>query len=171
MCLTPTALELSVDNEKETCFSKEEEIVNHQSGSPSLLQTGLIEQPQVLTRSTEVQSKLNTNDNISNHDVTESHLPMNNLGVPLNNTPNSEEYNAKFELGDCIASVNIDNLKMVSLLDFAGHSAYYACHHIFFSPRFFFILVVDMTKPLGQVARESCMQKDLIYSNWTYAGK
>ena len=160
-----------MENENETSFSKKEDIVYHQSGAPSLLQTGLIEQPQVMTRSTEVQSKLNINDNISNHDVTESHLPMNNLGVPLNNTPNNEEYNAKLELSDCIASVNMNNLKMLSLLDFAGHSAYYACHHIFFSPRAFFILVVDMTKPLGQVASESCMQKDLIYSNWTYAGK
>ena len=74
-------------------------------------------------------------------------------------------------LNNCMASVNMDNLKMLSLLDFAGHSAYYACHHIFFSPRAFFILVVDMTKELSSVATEACGKKDLIYSDWTYAGR
>ena len=71
---------------------------------------------------------------------------------------------------DCKPLVSTNNLKMLSLLDFAGHSAYYACHHIFFSPRAFFILVVDMTKELASVASEACKENDLIYSNWTYAG-
>ena len=71
---------------------------------------------------------------------------------------------------DCKPLVSKNNLKMLSLLDFAGHSAYYACHHIFFSPRAFFILVVDMTKELASVASEACKENDLIYSNWTYAG-
>ena len=75
------------------------------------------------------------------------------------------------DLNDCVPSVNRDNLKMLSLLDFAGHSAYYACHHIFFSPRAFFILVVDMTKDLSTIATEACTKEGLIYSNWTYAGK
>ena len=77
----------------------------------------------------------------------------------------------KYDLNDCTASVNTNNLKMLSLLDFAGHSAYYACHHIFFSPRAVFILVVDMTKELKSVASEACKDQNLIYSNWTYAGK
>lgn len=58
----------------------------------------------------------------------------------------------------------------MSLLDFAGQSAYYACHHIFFSPRVFFILVIDMSKGLNDLARQACKETDLIYSNWTYAG-
>lgn len=70
----------------------------------------------------------------------------------------------------CLATVNEDSLKMISLLDFAGQSAYYACHHIFFSPRAFYILVVDMSKDLDDLATQACNDKDLIYSNWTYAG-
>nr|XP_022291998.1 uncharacterized protein LOC111103214 isoform X2 [Crassostrea virginica] len=70
---------------------------------------------------------------------------------------------------DCKRSVSANNLKMLSLLDFSGHSAYYACHHIFFSPRTFYILVVDMTKKLDSVADEASIVNDLIYSNWTYA--
>lgn len=68
------------------------------------------------------------------------------------------------------ASANEDNLKMLSLLDFAGQSAYYACHHIFFSPRAFYILVVDISKDLNSQADKACDQEGLIYSNWTYAG-
>uniref|UniRef100_A0A8W8NZG9 Roc domain-containing protein n=1 Tax=Magallana gigas TaxID=29159 RepID=A0A8W8NZG9_MAGGI len=67
------------------------------------------------------------------------------------------------------ASANEDNLKMLSLLDFAGQSAYYACHHIFFSPRAFYILVVDISKDLNSQADKACDQEGLIYSNWTYA--
>lgn len=70
----------------------------------------------------------------------------------------------------CLATVNKDSLKMISLLDFAGQSAYYACHHIFFSSRAFYILVVDMSKDLDDLATQACNDKDLIYSNWTYAG-
>lgn len=58
----------------------------------------------------------------------------------------------------------------MSLLDFARQSAYYACHHIFFSPRVFFILVIDMSKDLNDLATQVCKETDLIYSNWTYAG-
>lgn len=70
----------------------------------------------------------------------------------------------------CLATVNEDSLKMISLLDFAGQSAYYACHHIFFSPRAFYILVVDISKDLDDLATQACNEKDLIYSDWTYAG-
>lgn len=74
------------------------------------------------------------------------------------------------DLNSCEASVNEENLMMLSLLDFAGQSAYYACHHIFFSPRAFYILVVDMSKDLDDLATQACKDNDLIYSNWTYAG-
>lgn len=63
-----------------------------------------------------------------------------------------------------------ENLMMLSLLDFAGQSAYYACHNIFFSPRVFFILVVDMSKDLDKTPAQACNEPDLIYSSWTYAG-
>ena len=84
-------------------------------------------------------------------------------------TPKSEQ---EFESRDCIPSVNDNDFKMLSVLDFAGQSAYYACHHIFYSPRAFFVLVVDMTKELDSRAIDECKtdDQDLIYGNWKYAG-
>lgn len=76
-----------------------------------------------------------------------------------------------FNIESYTASVKEEKLMMLSLLDFAGHSAYYACHHIFISPRVFFILVVDMLKDLNEKATQACTETDLIYSDWTYAGK
>ena len=84
---------------------------------------------------------------------------------------NEDELLQDFEVKDCMPSVYEGNLKMLSLLDFAGHSAYYASHHIFFSPRAFFILVVDMTKKLRDKAVDACKEKNLIYSHWEYKGK
>lgn len=83
-----------------------------------------------------------------------------------NNTPEQQTFNIE----NYTASVKEENLMMLSLLDFAGQSAYYACHHIFFSPRVFFILVVDMSKDLDKTPAQACNEPDLIYSSWTYAG-
>lgn len=83
-----------------------------------------------------------------------------------NNTPEQQTFNIE----NYTASVKEENLMMLSLLDFAGQSAYYACHHIFFSPRVFFILVVDMSKDLDKTPAQACNEPDLIYSTWTYAG-
>ncbi|XP_078321960.1 uncharacterized protein LOC111112093 isoform X3 [Crassostrea virginica] len=113
-------------------------------------------------------------DNASNTpSSTEGTSNSNNSASAVDVTPGTGLSYATLEpnvdLNDCVPSVNMDNLKMLGLLDFAGHSAYYACHHIFFSPRAFFILVVDMTKDLSTVATEACTKEGLIYSNWTYA--
>ena len=115
-------------------------------------------------------------DNASNSpSSTEGTSNSNNSASAVDVTPGTgisyATLETKVDLNDCVPSVNMDNLKMLGLLDFAGHSAYYACHHIFFSPRAFFILVVDMTKDLSSVATEACTKEGLIYSNWTYAGK
>lgn len=75
-----------------------------------------------------------------------------------------------WDFSDCVASTNENSLKVLSILDFAGQSAYYACHHIFFSPRAFYILVVDMSKDLKSHAERACDKDGLIYSDWTYAG-
>lgn len=88
----------------------------------------------------------------------------------LSEEDNSERKSDEVDLNSCEASVNEDNLMMLSLLDFAGQSAYYACHHIFFSPRAFYILVVDMSKDLKSHAERACDKDGLIYSDWTYAG-
>lgn len=86
--------------------------------------------------------------------------------VERNNTPEQQT----FDIENYTASVKEENVMMLSLLDFAGQSAYYACHHIFFSPRVFFILVVDMSKDLDKTPTQACTEPDLVYSCWTYAG-
>lgn len=101
-----------------------------------------------------------------------------NADTPTNNRRNSVDVHNSDEnkfwqqrdFSNCVASANESNLKVLSLLDFAGQSAYYACHHIFFSPRAFYILVVDMSVDLNSQAVKACDQKELIYSDWTYAG-
>ena len=130
-----------------------------------------------LPSSIEDTSNSNNDEIVNDTDpgVKEHVQPVDNLASAVDMTPGTEKSNATLEknvdLNDCVPSVNNDNLKMLSLLDFAGHSAYYACHHIFFSPRAFFILVVDMRKDLSSVATEACSNEGLIYSDWTYAGK
>ena len=171
LCLTPTALEPQGENKKRMPFSDEHVVMPDQaetmsSKQPELSRTNIIDTPR----------KTESTNNITDESVviylrgSESSLSTINSPVStvtLNLRPNDEECNANIDFSDCIASVNANNLKMLSLLDFAGQSA---CHHIFFSPRAFFILVFDMTKPFEQIAHESCMEKNLIYSNWTYAG-
>nr|XP_022307937.1 uncharacterized protein LOC111113935 [Crassostrea virginica] len=109
---------------------------------------------------------------VTDPEINESNETVNILTAAVDVSPNTEECYPTLEQNidffDCVASVNMNDLKMLSVLDFAGHSAYYACHHIFFSPRAFFILVVDMTKDLSSVATEACRKKGLIYSDWTY---
>ncbi|XP_062576856.1 uncharacterized protein LOC134238751 [Saccostrea cucullata] len=57
----------------------------------------------------------------------------------------------------------------VSLLDFAGQLAYYACHQIYVTPKAFFILVLDMTKEFEDVIdKEKDNQEGSIFSIWTY---
>ncbi|XP_062618155.1 uncharacterized protein LOC134279765 [Saccostrea cucullata] len=62
-----------------------------------------------------------------------------------------------------------ENLPTVSMLDFAGQLAYYACHQIYVTPKAFFILVLDMTKRFEDVVdREKDNQEGSIFSVWTY---
>ncbi|XP_062618134.1 uncharacterized protein LOC134279733 [Saccostrea cucullata] len=62
-----------------------------------------------------------------------------------------------------------ENLPTVSMLDFAGQLAYYACHQIYVTPKAFFILVLDMTKKFEDVVdREKDNQEGSIFSVWTY---
>ncbi|XP_062598743.1 uncharacterized protein LOC134260172, partial [Saccostrea cucullata] len=57
----------------------------------------------------------------------------------------------------------------VSMLDFAGQLAYYACHQIYVTPKAFFILVLDMTKNFEDVVdKERDNQEGSIFSVWTY---
>ena len=150
------------DQSNVTSPREENNVVNNASNSPS---------------STEGTLNMNNYEvfNDTNPGVSVSIQPVNNSAHAVYGIRGTGISYATLEqnidLNDCVPSVNRDSLKMLTLLDFAGHSAYYACHHIFFSPRAFFILVVDMTKDLSSVASEACTKEGLIYSNWTYAGK
>ncbi|XP_062578280.1 uncharacterized protein LOC134240185, partial [Saccostrea cucullata] len=62
-----------------------------------------------------------------------------------------------------------EKLPTVSMLDFAGQLAYYACHQIYVTPKSFFILVLDMTKKFEDVVeKEKDNQEGSIFSAWTY---
>ncbi|XP_062611681.1 uncharacterized protein LOC134273501 [Saccostrea cucullata] len=62
-----------------------------------------------------------------------------------------------------------EKLPTVSMLDFAGQLAYYACHQIYVTPKAFFILVLDMTKRFEDVVdQEKDNQEGSIFSVWTY---
>ena len=140
----------------------------------SLDENGIVVHDQ--SNPTSPREKNHVVDNASNTpSSTEGTSNSNNSASAVDVTPGTgisyATLETKVDLNDCVPSVNMDNLKMLGLLDFAVHSAYYACHHIFFSPRDFFILVVDMTKELHSVATKACEKEGLIYSDWTYAGR
>ena len=170
-------LEILEENTQEVppCVKKDE--VPDQSSVTSPRQTHIVDKASSSPSFTEItlDSKIDKDPVVTDPEINESEQPVNNLTAAVNVSSNTEKYFAtlrqNIDFNDCVASVNIDNLKMLSLLDFAGHSAYYACHHIFFSPRAFFILVVDMTKELNSVATEACRKEGLIFSEWTYAGR
>ena len=155
---TPVNVKVVPDRSNVTSPREENHVVNKASSLPS---------------STDGTLKNNEVADDTDPAVNESDQPINHSTAAADVSPERAyaTLEQNVDLNDCVASVNMDNLKMLSLLDFAGHSAYYACHHIFFSPRAFFILVVDMRKELSSVATEACRKKGLIYSDWTYAGR
>ena len=179
-CLTRQTIEQTeVKTIEETSFSADEDTTN-QFNSTTPIQTQRIPESNPMSDSSKLplDSKITGNSDVTDHQmisvVSRSNQPIHNLTVIAGESQEDEKMNTKtepkFDISDCTASVNKEDLKMLSLLDFAGQSAYYACHHIFFSPRAFFILVIDMTKKLTDVAIEACRKQGLIYSNWTYEG-
>ncbi|XP_078321794.1 uncharacterized protein LOC111112647 [Crassostrea virginica] len=176
LCLAPGMLDMLEENTQNTSVSVNVNGVPDQSNVTSQGEENhVVDIASSLPSSTEGTLNSNNDEVVddTDRDVNESNQPINNSTAAAGVTPDTERAYATLEqdvdLNDCVPSVNMDNLKMLSLLDFAGHSAYYACHHIFFSPRAFFILVVDMTKDLNSIPTEACRKEGLIYSNWTYA--
>nr|XP_022316888.1 uncharacterized protein LOC111120466 isoform X3 [Crassostrea virginica] len=173
LCLSPSILEKSEENTTETPFCGNEEVEPDRPDITKSSRTPKVDNAFSSPTTTEVALRSDIDDVIYDTDpeVNESDQPINNSTSAMDVSPQKfhAKLERKYDLNDCTASVNTDNLKMLSLLDFAGHSAYYACHHIFFSPRAVFILVVDMTKELSSVASEACKEQNLIYSDWTYA--
>ncbi|XP_062618016.1 probable serine/threonine-protein kinase pats1, partial [Saccostrea cucullata] len=59
--------------------------------------------------------------------------------------------------------------KTLTLFDFGGQCAYYACHQIYLTRRAFYVVVVDASKRLNQkVDKEVCDQDGSVFSGWTY---
>ncbi|XP_061181152.1 uncharacterized protein LOC133189767 [Saccostrea echinata] len=95
---------------------------------------------------------------------TENELSSNVLPKNIRVQPQKmEEEDEKFSL-----TIQEKDLKIVTILDFGGQSVYYACHHVYLSPRAFYILVVDYSKDFYSKAKEVCEIADLIYSDWRY---
>ena len=66
-------------------------------------------------------------------------------------------------------SMESNERKRITFLDFAGQSIYYAFHQIYLSPETFSILVVDMTKDHKHI----CESDEICYGrfkSWTYEG-
>ncbi|XP_062596815.1 probable serine/threonine-protein kinase pats1 [Saccostrea cucullata] len=59
--------------------------------------------------------------------------------------------------------------KTLTMFDFGGQCAYYACHQIYLTRRAFYVVVVDASKRLDQKVDEKvCDQDGSVFSGWTY---
>ncbi|XP_061194945.1 uncharacterized protein LOC133203113 [Saccostrea echinata] len=103
-------------------------------------------------------------------------------------TSDDKDIHTTFSITQTLSESFVDeNEKIITIFDFAGQFAYYACHHLYFSPNDFYILVMDITKKLNDrvitdKAAEMLNQGDLheqmcdgqskiersLYDNWTY---
>ncbi|XP_056015150.1 uncharacterized protein LOC125673654 isoform X4 [Ostrea edulis] len=63
-----------------------------------------------------------------------------------------------------------ENKRLISMTDFAGQVAYYACHQIYLSRRAFYLLVIDMSKNLKDIAYNPERHNPIgsLFENWTY---
>ncbi|XP_062611413.1 uncharacterized protein LOC134273234 [Saccostrea cucullata] len=65
-------------------------------------------------------------------------------------------------------STNVET-NTLTMFDFGGQCAYYACHQIYLTRRAFYVVVVDASKRLDQkVDKEVCDQNGSVFSGWTY---
>lgn len=58
----------------------------------------------------------------------------------------------------------------ITFLDFAGQSMYYAFHQIYFSPKTFYVLVLDMSKSHDEVVHKTEDKRGSRFASWTYEG-
>ncbi|XP_062569835.1 uncharacterized protein LOC134231895 [Saccostrea cucullata] len=70
-------------------------------------------------------------------------------------------------------SNSTDGRQLISMTDFAGQVAYYACHQIYLSRRAFYLVVVDMSKDLEEKAISYDTDRHnpigSLFHNWTFA--
>ncbi|XP_062587297.1 uncharacterized protein LOC134248925, partial [Saccostrea cucullata] len=59
--------------------------------------------------------------------------------------------------------------KMITVMDFAGQSAYYACHQVYLTKRAIYLLVTDMSKSMEEkVGQHVCDADGTIFADWKY---
>ncbi|XP_056015400.1 uncharacterized protein LOC125652354 isoform X1 [Ostrea edulis] len=95
----------------------------------------------------------------------------------VESTVGLEVHEDMFEITDngCLRALSEDTGKedkqILSVVDFGGQCAYYACHQVFLSRRAFYLLVLDMSKPFTEKVDESlCEQNGTMFADWTYGG-
>ncbi|XP_062590128.1 probable serine/threonine-protein kinase pats1 [Saccostrea cucullata] len=67
------------------------------------------------------------------------------------------------------ANLDTKTQKTMSVFDFGGQCAYYACHQIYLTRRAFYVVVVDASKRLDQkVDKSVCDQDGSVFAKWTY---
>jgi hypothetical protein len=65
-----------------------------------------------------------------------------------------------------------DGKQLLSILDFGGQCAYYACHQVYLSRRAFYLLVLNMAKGFDEKVDPSiCEQAGTMFADWTYGGE
>ncbi|XP_061195125.1 uncharacterized protein LOC133203344 [Saccostrea echinata] len=67
------------------------------------------------------------------------------------------------------AETNKEGKQLLSVMDFGGQCAYYACHQVYLSRRAFYLLVIDMSKPFKEkIDKKCCDQEGTMFGDWTY---
>jgi hypothetical protein len=70
------------------------------------------------------------------------------------------------------ADTDKEGRQLLSIMDFGGQCAYYACHQVYLNRRAFYLLVLNMTKSFNEkVDRSLCDQEGTMFADWTYGGK
>ncbi|MES1921054.1 hypothetical protein MHBO_002652 [Bonamia ostreae] len=86
-------------------------------------------------------------------------------------TPSKYSLKSLLQTFDNVTFHGERSVQYLTLLDFAGQSAYYACHQIYLSERAFYILVMDMSKDLNAVVGEEvCDHSHTVFETWRYRG-
>ncbi|XP_062617049.1 uncharacterized protein LOC134278778, partial [Saccostrea cucullata] len=95
--------------------------------------------------------------------------------LKVRSTVGLEVHEDMFELDDdsslraLSGSTDKDDKQILSVVDFGGQSAYYACHQVYLSKRAFYLLVIDMSKPFTEKVDENkCEQRGTMFADWTY---
>ncbi|XP_062617499.1 uncharacterized protein LOC134279157 [Saccostrea cucullata] len=104
-----------------------------------------------ITNQIEVIGNENSSENVYMDVTDEDKILTDDSPSVDSNVTTSDEINIvrKYSFSRTLSeSFENANNKIVTIFDFAGQFAYYACHHLYFSPNDFYILVMDITKRL-----------------------